>query len=78
MQPKSNALNAKLSQDVRHEVLQVLPHDLPHGLGSEGEGADLPPGLLLLRLLQATAFHRRGVWNRGEPGAVQVALCGDH
>ena len=57
-------------QIIRRQVLQVLPTDSHDGLGAEGPGPDLPPGVLRLRLVQAAALDRRGVRHPREQGAL--------
>lgn len=55
-------------------MLQVLPRHLLIGLGPQGAGAGVPPGLLRLRRLREAAVHRRAVCAPRGPGALQATL----
>lgn len=61
-------------QKVRHVVRVLRPEHPLHGLGAQGQGQRLPPGLLRLLLLQEAAVHGRGVRAGGGEGAVQGSL----
>lgn len=52
----------------------LRPEHPLHGLGTQGEGERLSPGLLRLLLLQEAAVHRGGVRSGGGEGALQGSL----
>lgn len=63
-----------LLQEIRYLVCVLRPEHPLHGLGPQGKGERLSPGLLRLLLLQEAAVHRGGVRSGGGEGALQGSL----
>lgn len=71
------SVTCSFAQELRRQVLQVLPRHLIVGLGAQGARAGLPPGVLRLRRLRPPALHRRAVRSARGPRALQAALSRD-
>lgn len=58
-------------------MLEVLPWYILVGLGEEGAGAGVSPGLLRVRRLRASAVHGGAVRVTRRQGTLQATLLGN-